>query len=89
MVRHDWLATTAAMGSAMLISVPPAVGAEATDSAAPVVCDIGSRRELVGDSIAQPVTWEKGGEVASLAGRAVRLRLVLRDADVFALWFRP
>jgi hypothetical protein len=43
--------------------------------------------ELVGDEIEARVAW-KGGDLSALAGRAVRLRLVLKDADVYALRFR-
>lgn len=46
-------------------------------------------RPLVGDSIDQVVAWKQGGSVAALAGRPVRLRFVLQEADVFALQFRP
>jgi len=46
-------------------------------------------RELVGDSIDAPVFWRDGYDVASLAGRSVRLRFVLQDADLFAIRFRP
>jgi len=45
-------------------------------------------RNLVGDAIEQPVTWEKGSDLSSLAQRPVRLRLVMSDADLFALRFR-
>ena len=45
-------------------------------------------RSLVGDTIEQAVTWTKGGTVATLAGRPVRLRFVLQEADLFALQFR-
>ena len=38
--------------------------------------------ELVGDRIDQPVQWRGRSEVAPLVGRPVRLRLVLRDAEV-------
>ena len=44
-------------------------------------------RTLVGDAIEQTVTWTKGGEVSSLAGRAVRVRFVLQEADLFAMRF--
>ena len=44
-------------------------------------------RALTGDSIEQAVTWEKGGDVSSLAGQVVRLRFVLHDADLYAMQF--
>jgi hypothetical protein len=42
---------------------------------------------LFGDSVARQVTWKDGGDVSSLAGQPVRLRLVLRDADLYSLQF--
>lgn len=42
---------------------------------------------LFGDSHQRQVTWKNGGDVGSLAGKPVRLRLVLRDADLYALQF--
>jgi hypothetical protein len=42
---------------------------------------------LTGDSAAQSVTW-KGAQLARLAGTPVRLRFVLRNADVFSFQFR-
>ena len=44
--------------------------------------------EMVGDEIEGVVGWQGGTSVASLADRPVRLRMVLRDADVYALRFR-
>ena len=40
-----------------------------------------------GDSIDRPVVWKTGSDVSRLAGRPVRLRFVLRDADVYAFRF--
>ncbi|MFH1566551.1 MAG: hypothetical protein ABIL09_01025 [Gemmatimonadota bacterium] len=42
---------------------------------------------LFGDAVDQGVTWRDGGDLSHLAGRAVRLRIELRDADLFALRF--
>lgn len=44
--------------------------------------------EIYGDELARAVAW-RGGDLRALAGRDVRLRLALRDADVFALRFAP
>ena len=44
--------------------------------------------EVYGDEIEGVARWQGGASVAALAGRPVRLRLVLRDADVYALRFR-
>ncbi len=43
--------------------------------------------EIWGDEIARVVSWRKGQSLAPLAGRRVRLRFVMRDADLFALRF--
>jgi len=39
------------------------------------------------DSIDKVMTWKQGGDVSALAGKAVRLRWVLKDADVFSFRF--
>ncbi len=44
--------------------------------------------ELVGDEIARPVRWQNGARLAQWAGQPVRLRAVLRDADLYAIQFR-
>jgi hypothetical protein len=45
-------------------------------------------REIIGDQISRIVLWNKGSDVADLAGQVVRLRVVLKDADLFAFQFR-
>jgi hypothetical protein len=40
-----------------------------------------------GDSIERAVTWKNGSDVSTLAGKAVRLRFVMKDADLYALQF--
>ena len=44
--------------------------------------------EQIGDEIERVVTWKNGRDVSKLAGRAVRLRFVMRDADLYSLRFR-
>jgi hypothetical protein len=44
-------------------------------------------RELIGNEIERPVSWKSGSDVSKLAGQTVRLRLVLKDADLFAIRF--
>ncbi|MFM8984565.1 MAG: exo-alpha-sialidase [Planctomycetia bacterium] len=44
--------------------------------------------EIVGDEIERVVTWKAGGDVAALAGKPVRLKVLLADADLFAIRFR-
>ncbi|MBI4623196.1 MAG: hypothetical protein HY736_08260 [Verrucomicrobia bacterium] len=43
---------------------------------------------VFGDTIERAVTWTKGHDVSSLAGRPVRLRFVLKDADLYAFQFK-
>ncbi len=47
--------------------------------------------EIVGDEIARDVSWKgvHGSDVSQLAGLPVRLRFVMKDADLFAIRFRP
>ena len=44
--------------------------------------------EIVGDEIERVVRWKNGPDVGSLAGQTVRLRFVMKDADLFSLCFR-
>ena len=43
--------------------------------------------ELVGDSIERPVSWKNSADLSALAGKTVRLRFVMKDADLFSLRF--
>lgn len=45
--------------------------------------------ELYGDELEAVVSWKQGPDLSSLAGRAVRLHVRLKDADLYALRFRP
>ena len=42
---------------------------------------------IVGDQVARLVCWQGGEDLSSLAGRPLRLRFVLRDADLYSLCF--
>lgn len=44
--------------------------------------------EFYGDEIAHVVRWNEGSDVTSLAGTAMRLRFVMRDADLYSIQFR-
>ena len=44
--------------------------------------------ELIGDEIERVVAWQGRSAVGSLAGDTVRLRYVLKDADVYSFRFR-
>jgi hypothetical protein len=43
--------------------------------------------ETIGNEIERAVRWKSGASVGRLAGRPVRLRFVMKDADLFALRF--
>jgi len=43
---------------------------------------------FIGDRIGHVVSWKKGTDVSALAGRAVRLRFELKDADLYSIRFR-
>ena len=43
--------------------------------------------EIIGDRIEHTVSWKQGADVSALAGKPVRLRFVLKDADLYALQF--
>lgn len=44
-------------------------------------------REQIGNEIERTVTWREGDDLSELAGKPVRLRFVMRDADLYALKF--
>ena len=43
--------------------------------------------EVIGNEINRTVSWKSGSEVGSVAGKAVRLRFVMKDADLYAMRF--
>jgi hypothetical protein len=43
--------------------------------------------EIIGNMTDRPVRWKGGGDVSALAGEAVRLRFVMKDADLYAIRF--
>ena len=43
--------------------------------------------EIFGDEIERVVTWKHGQDVSSLAGKPVRLRFLLQDADLYSFRF--
>ena len=46
-------------------------------------------QEQIGNELDRVVNWKGGANVSALAGKPVRLRFVMKDADVFALQFTP
>jgi hypothetical protein len=45
-------------------------------------------QEMIGNDIGRVVRWKRGSNVAELAGRSVRLRLAIRDAELYSLRFQ-
>ena len=43
--------------------------------------------EVIGNEIERAVTWKRKRDVGSLAGKPVRLRFVMKDADLYSLRF--
>lgn len=43
--------------------------------------------EIWGDEVERPVRWRSGDDLGALVGQPVRLRFVLKDADVYAFRF--
>jgi hypothetical protein len=52
-----------------------------------VVLPLADSTEIIGDELERAVTWKGGDDVGRLAGRPVRLRFVMKDADLFAVQF--
>jgi len=46
-------------------------------------------REEIGDEIERVVRWSGNPDLSRLAGQPVRLRFVMKDADLYSLRFRP
>ena len=44
--------------------------------------------EIYGDELARVVRWKKGTDVSALAGKTVRLKVFLRDGDLYSFRFR-
>ena len=44
-------------------------------------------KELIGNEIERAAAWKGGVDVSALAGRPVRLRFVMKDADLYAMRF--
>jgi hypothetical protein len=44
-------------------------------------------QEITGDEIERVVRWQGGSDLSGLAGRPVRLRFAMKDADLYALRF--
>jgi len=45
-------------------------------------------KPIIGDQIERVVEWTAGADVSKLAGQAVRLRFLMKDADLYSMQFR-
>ena len=43
--------------------------------------------EVFGDDLERTVTWKSGMDVSRLSGQPVRLRFLLKDADLYSIRF--
>ena len=43
--------------------------------------------ELYGDTVARNALWKDNPDLGALAGKPVRLRFVMRDADLYSIKF--
>ncbi len=48
---------------------------------------LGECQEMIGDRLGHVVRWNAGTDVSALAGQPIRLRVELKDADLFAIQF--
>ena len=71
-------------------SVPGSIRVEVQDDVGHAIEGLGMDdcHEIWGDDLARTVKWGETTDVSSLAGRPVRLRFALKDADLFCLRFR-
>jgi hypothetical protein len=44
--------------------------------------------EIIGDDIERVASWKSGADLGKLAGQTVRLRVIMKDADLFSIRFR-
>jgi len=44
--------------------------------------------EIFGDDIERVISWKNGSDLSRVAGKPVRLRFDMRDADLYSLRFR-
>ena len=64
------------------------VQVEIQDAAGAAVRGFGLSRGIVGDRIEWVVTWKGKSDVSKLAGKPVRLRFKMKDADLYSIRFR-
>lgn len=50
---------------------------------------IENAEEIIGDAIERVVSWKNGSDISAFSGKVIRLRFVMKDADLYSLQFRP
>jgi len=81
-------------GSGLELNVSTSAGGhvfvDLVDEGGGVIADYAAAAEdrIVGDGIALPVTWGGDPDVRELSGKPVRIRIRMREADVYAIRFR-
>lgn len=73
--------STAAVGS-VLVEIQDAQGKPLEGYA------LADCAEVFGDSLEREVVWKSGADVSKLVGKPIRLRLVMKEADLYSLRFR-
>ncbi len=74
--------STSAVGS-IKVDVQDQAGAAIPDFA------LTEATEIYGDEIERAVSWKDGTDVSRLADRPIRLRFVMKDADLYSMRFAP
>ncbi len=46
-------------------------------------------KELIGNYIEHPAAWRNGTDVSPLSSRPIRLKFVMKDANLYSLQFNP
>jgi len=72
-------------------SAPGSVRVEIQDPAGKPIpgLTLDEAEEQIGNEIEREVSWRAGNDVSALAGKPVRLRFVMKDADLYAMRFGP
>jgi len=71
-------------------SAAGSVRLEITDEAGKPIegYSLGDCPEIIGDQIERLVSWKGGSDVSKLAGKVIRLKFAMKDADLYSLRFR-
>ncbi len=46
-------------------------------------------KELIGNYIEHPAAWQHGTDVSLLSGRPIRLKFIMKDANLYSMQFHP